>query len=153
MVTNGDARYILSEIKAIPYYEEKIDRLRKRIAEIQTQIDECTSPVSPNGGEDVLINGKIVRVKIPGNHSFDSGKAISNLITKQEPLETSLRDFEKRWKMASWYKKVLIEHDETSFSSDFFAGKKSYRVLQDEYGVSNAYDRMIRIVRGTFKSI
>lgn len=146
MTTYGDARYILREIQAIPYYEERIARTRKRLSEIQRQIDEATSPVS-TCGEDVVIDGKVVRVKIPGTGSYDSGKAITNLITRQRPLEVSLREFEKRWRTAIAYRKKVLSASSDGFAADFLSGSKSYKQLESEYAVGNAYDRMLRIIR------
>lgn len=147
MTTYSDARYILREIQAIPYYEERIARTRKRLDDLQRQIDEATSPAS-SAGEDVLINGKMVRVKIPGSGSYDSGKAITDLISRQAPLEAIIRDFEKRWKTARYYKRKVLSASSDGFAADFLSGKKSYRQLEREYCVGNAYDRMLRIIRG-----
>lgn len=149
MITIGDARYVLSEIKAIPYYDERIARIQAEIDTIQQQIENCSSPVSPNGGDDFVIGGRAVRIKITGNHSFNRETLITELITAQAPLEAELREFVKRRKTAQQYKESLLNGRESGFSTDFLEGTKSYSQLQKEYHCSNAYDRMLRVIRAT----
>ncbi len=153
MITSSDARYIISEIRNIPYYEERIERLQGQIKEIQMQIEMVTQPVSPNGGKDVVINGVSVRVKIPSNHSLDSASVINDLISKQMPLEASEREFIKRLNVAKSFRKRVLQQAETGFVVDFIDNRLPYRELATKYNISNPYDRMIRIIKNTIRKV
>lgn len=147
----SDARYVLSEIRTIPYYEQKMAEIRTRLQEIDDMIASATAPVSPNGGEDITVKGKIIRIKVHGNGQ-DKGAIISDLITAQAPLEAQLQDFAKRCSSAQKWKAQLLRTDNAEFVQDFVSGKP-YREIQDKYFCSNAYDKMIRIIMQSLRAI
>ena len=89
MVSTHDARYILGEIRNIQYYETRIAELNLKLAEISEQIQDASAPRSPNGGHDVMVNGRTVRIRIHGGE-YDSGSAVTALITRQKPIEADL---------------------------------------------------------------
>jgi len=152
MVTSADCKYILSEIRNIPYYEYRIGLLNAELHEIDMQIAGVTEPVSPNGGKDVVINGKKIRIKVVGSHDSDSGSRISELITKQQPIEQELREFKRRAEKANSYRLQIIEHDDSQFVIEFLAGVP-YRELQKKHFVTNAYERMLRIISHAIKKL
>lgn len=152
MVTSADCKYILSEIRNIPYYEYRIALLTAELHELDLQISGVTEPVSPNGGRDVIINGKKIRIKVVGSHDADSGSRISDLITKQQPIEQELRDFRSRAAKAIGYRNQIIEHDSSDFVTEFLAGVP-YKELQKKHFVSNAYERMLKIISHAVRKI
>ena len=152
MVNSHDARYILGEIRNIQYYEKRMAELKQQLREISTLIQEASVPRSPNGGKDVVVNGKTVRIKIPGK-GYNSGSAVTSLITRQRPIEAEYGDFRKRWVNACRYRDELLYSDDTGFVEAFLSGTKTYRQLQDEFYVSNAYDRIIRLISQNVKKI
>ena len=153
MISGADAKYILGEIRNIPYYERRIAEAQARLHEIDLMITETTAPVSPNGGSDVVIHGKAVRVKVHGSGTYDSGRAISELITAQGPIEAELALFSKRCAIAKRYRQQVLDGAETGLVADFMEGRKTYRQMQDEYYVSNVYDKVIRIIIQTVKAV
>ncbi len=146
MVNTADAKYILGEIRNIPYYERRMAELRAKLVKIDLLIQTATDPGSPNGGRDVVIKGKSVRVKVPGSGGYDSGAAISALITKQAPIEAEYALFHRRCMCARNYREQVLKGDETGFVGAFLDGSKTYRDLQKEFYISNPYDKMLRII-------
>ena len=153
MVRTADAKYILGEIRNIHYYQERIARAQARLREIDLLIKTATDPASPNGGDDVWVNGKKVRVKIHGSGQYDSGRAISEYITAQAPLQAEARLFRQRYATAQAYREQVLQSEERAFVEAFLDGRKTYRELQDEFFVTNPYDKMIRIIANTVKKV
>lgn len=152
MINIDDAKYVLQQLRNIPYYDRKISSLKIEIDRIETLIAEATSPASPNGGEDVMVKGKMIRVKVPSSHTYDSGKAITDLITRQMPLESMLRDFEKLNRAAKRYRSQLLKSEDAEFVKDSISGMK-YRDLEKKYHITNAYDKLIRIIQNRVRSL
>ena len=151
MITTADARYIISEIRNIPHYSDRIKKMQEQVERLQVMIDTATSPVSPNGGSDVLIKGVWVRVKVPSSHSVDSASRINAYISAQQEYEAKIRDLRKRLAIAVAMKKKVLEQDEQdrAFVNDFFAQKLTYRELQIAHNISNPYDKIIRIIKNS----
>ena len=150
MVNSEDAKYILSEIRSMPYYESKIALIMYRLAEIDIAIERLNEPASPNGGTDVMVKGKEVRIKVAG-HGTGKEAILAGYITSQKPLEQELIEWKNRYARAGMYKTLLLQSKDGNFARDFLEGKKRYRDLEKEYFVSNAYDKMIRIITQTIE--
>ena len=153
MINTDDARYVISEIRLIPYYEQKIAMLMFKLKELDIAIERMTEPVSPNGGKDIVVKGKIIRVKIIGTGGSTKDSILAGYITAQEPLEESLKEFRRRYEKASSYKRQLLQGNNADFARDFLSGKKTYKDIEAEYFVSNAYDRMIRIIMQNIENV
>lgn len=152
MVNIEDAKYILSEIRAMPYYESKIALIMYRLAELDIAIERLNEPASPNGGTDVKIKGKEIRVKITG-HGIGKEAILAGYITAQKPLEQELIGWKNRYARAVMYKNLLLQSKDGAFAKDFLDGKKRYREIEKEYFVSNAYDKMIRIIMQNIENV
>ena len=153
MINTDDARYVLSEIRAMPYYQQKIAMLMFRLKELDIAIEQMTEPVSPNGGTDIVIKGKTIRVKIGSGGSSTKEAVIAGYITAQIPLEESLCDFKRRYEKAAAYKRQLLESADRDFAKDFLSGKLTYRDMERKYFISNAYDKIIRLIIQTIEYI
>ena len=151
MVSVGDAKFILSEIRQINYYETKIGELMGRLSDMDMMIADVTSPVSPQGGQDVKVKGKTVRVKVHGA-GMNSSQRIVELATAKKPIEDMLTDFRKRHIRALDYRRQLMHSKHAEYINDFFSGM-SYKDIQRKYYVSNAYDKTLRIIVSTIKTI
>lgn len=151
MITSKDARFIISEIRNMPYYVERTSTITKQIEEIRERIAEASSPVSPNGGVDIGEYPDTVRIKILG-HGDGTDQRITALVTEEAVLNTERSRYLQRWKDANGWKQRLEHTQDGAFCRDFFVGK-SYGRLEREYAVSNAYDRMIRIIRNTIPNM
>ena len=99
-----------------------------------------------------MVNGRTVRIRIHGGE-YDSGSAVTALITRQKPREAEYRDFRRRCDRAREYKAQVVKRDDTGFAEAFLSGQKTYRQLQDEYYVSNPYDKMLRIIASTVSAV
>ena len=152
MISTEDAKYILSEIRSIPYYERQIAYLNYQLSEYDMMIADATNPVSPNSGKDVVVNGKTIRMKFHSTSNTSVSERIADYITAQKPLEKSLQEFRSRHDHAVEYRQRLKRTNYKEFVEDFFNGK-SYRELQDKYYISNAYDKMIRIIVQTIPKV
>ena len=151
-VKAADAKYILGEIRNIQYYQMRIAVLTSELFDLDKRIETATDPVSPNGGNDVTVNGKSVRVKIHGSGAYDSGSAIAGIITAQKPIEDQLRDFKRRYETAVKYRSMLMKCEESGFIQEFISGTP-YRELQKKYFTSNPYDKMIRLIIQYVKNV
>lgn len=153
MIEYSDAQYVISEIRNIHYYEKKIDEIQKQIDELEERIETTTEPRSPNSGIDIVQNGIVMRYKVPTNHSGSAESTINGLISKQMKLEADQRIWLYLKDKASGYMQLLMATKQTGFVQDFFNGRLSYKQLEQKYYCSNAYLRMIRLVKLSVKSV
>lgn len=149
MLSRKDAQYVISEIRFRGYYESRAKELSRAIDDIEAQISRISNPVSPNG-----------RVKIgyrpPGNDGrmFQAMEAgINSLITRQMEIEQEMSVFVKRKEKAEKYLSQLLESSEEKLVKDFFCSAKTHRQIEREHHISNAYDRMIRLIQNSVTSL
>lgn len=142
MIGRRDAQFVISEIRFREYYKSRVESLNNQIDELEGKIAELTMPSSPNG-----------RISYGSRQIGDDGSAFSRtesqilgIITKQSELGQEARTFEYRYLKAERYLGQLADDLDALFVKDFFAGMK-YKDLEEKYHISNAYDRMIRIIQ------
>ena len=152
MITVDDAKYVLSEIRQLNYYERKMAWLNYQLVEYDMMIADLTAPASPNGGNDVVVKGKEIRVKIVGSGGTDKGALIADYLTAMEPLEESLKDFERRYRKAVEYKNAIVKSND-EFAIDYLEGQISYKDLEKKYLVKNVPRTMLQKVMQYVKSL
>ena len=145
MIDRRDAQYILSEIRMIGYFKRRIGVMQKMIDDIEIEIAEITEPKSPNGKTDVS-------VKSDGRTSNVESR-INALISRQMNVEKEKSVFDFRlWKATAYFNR-LKNTNESDFVEDFFESGKTHRQLEEKYHLSNAYDRMVRIIRNAIMKV
>lgn len=134
-----DATYTIKEIAWIGYYKRKAERLREQIAEVQRQIDNATSPSSPQGHESI---GAGRSMTFSGKESYLNLK-----ITQKGQLEKEFRKFSGRYTdaMVSYYM-LLDQTEERQFVEDYFGNVYSKADLEAKYHIQKAYRKIQAIV-------
>ena len=144
MLTYQEARYIVTEISRRGFYRDTLYKLQREIRELDQKKIDLSSPNSPQGHE--TIGGQ------RGNEVTDFSRHLVIIVTRQEEVIRQRDFFMSLLVRATDYYEILMDGSEPTYTRDYFeAGDK--RVLEAKYNVSNAYDRMIRIVRNDVQSL
>ena len=134
-----DARYTISEIAWMEYYGKKADELKKKIDEIQSQIDTATDPKSPQGYENI---GAGRNMSFAGKESYLNIK-----ITQKDKLQKELNKVYERYIDAQiCYFLILDQTEEKDFTRDYFGRKMTKQQLEEKYHITKAYRKMVQIV-------
>ena len=121
------------------YYGKKAEELKKRIDEIQMQIDTATDPKSPQGYENI---GAGRNMTFAGKESYLNIK-----ITEKDKLLKEYSKVRERFIDAQInYFLILDQTAEKDFTRDYFGGKMSKQQLEEKYHVAKAYRKMVQIV-------
>ena len=143
MLTHGEARYIITEIIRIPFYREQIEKAGRIWKAYEEKKRQISDPNCPQGHE--VIGQR-------GNEVTDPAKIIAHIVTAQEIYREKIMLYRTLQENAQWYLDVLTDGENAQFVKDYF-GTQDKKSLQKKYNISNAYDRMIRVVKGDIKHI
>lgn len=138
MLTYQEARYIVTEISRRGFYRDTLYKLQREIRELDQKKIDLSSPNSPQGHEN--IGGQ------RGNEVTDFSRHLVIIVTRQEEVIRQRDFFMSLLVRATDYYEILMDGSEPTYTRDYFEASDK-RVLEAKYSVSNAYDRMIRIVR------
>lgn len=138
MLTYQEARYIVTEISRRGFYRDTLYKLQREIRELDQKKIDLSSPNSPQGHEN--IGGQ------RGNEVTDFSRHLVIIVTRQEEVIRQRDFFMSLLVRATDYYEILMDGSEPTYTRDYFEASDK-RVLEAKYNVSNAYDRMIRIVR------
>ena len=138
MLTYQEARYIVTEISRRGFYRDTLYKLQKEIRELEQKKIDLSAPNSPQGHEN--IGGQ------RGNEVTDFSKKLVIIVTRQEEVMRQRDFFMSLLVRATDYYEILMDGEEPTYTRDYFEASDK-RHLEAKYSVSNAYDRMIRIVR------
>lgn len=134
-----DARYIINEITWMEYYGRKADELKKRIEEVQSQIDNATSPKSPQGHENI---GAGRSMTFAGKESYLNLK-----ITQKDKYAKDQQKFSERFIDAQIsYYLIIDQTDEKDFVRDYFSKKYTKQELEEMYHIAKAYKKLVQVV-------
>ena len=134
-----DAKYVIQEINNLPYYQHKINELKEKIDEVQSQIDNATAPHSPQGIENT---GAAKAVSFSGKESYLNLK-----ITEKDRLTKMSAKFSERYVDAQLnYYMILDNTEEKDYVKDYFSGKFSKQELEMKYSVTKAYRKILNVV-------
>lgn len=144
MISYSEARYIVTEISRIGFYQETVAKYRSKIEDLDREKDALTMPSSPNGKESIG--------DAKGNEVWDYTKALLEIVSKQDELRDEMLDYWRLLKRAERYLERLNESLESDYVKDYFKTHDK-RQLQRKYHVGNAYDKIIRITRSVVTKI
>lgn len=152
MISTADAKYIISEIRNIPYYDEKVKECTDRLEELEQELLSSSGPFSPNGGTDVRIGSKVVRIRIPG-HGESSAEKITRIGMMKDDVEIKLREFKRlRQRARMYYNTLLADEQWHEFVAAFF-GNEQYDSLSINYAIGNPYRQMVSIIRNNIRRV
>lgn len=137
MLTYQESKYIISEIARRPFYKLQMIKLEQRLAVLQEKKRQLSDPNCPQGHESIGQRG---------NEVTDFSKQLVGIVTRQEELKRERDFFTMLLVRATDYYEILMEGEQPMYVRDYFQTDDK-RTLQDKYCISNAYDRMVRIVR------
>lgn len=143
MLTHGEARYVLTEIVRIPFYAEQIEKARRVYRAYEEKKRQVSDPNCPQGHE--VIGQR-------GNEVTDPSRIIAHIVTAQEIYREKILLYKTLQENAQWYLDVLMGGENAQFVKDYFEAQDK-KSIQKKYNISNAYDRMIRVVKGEIKHI
>lgn len=143
MISHSEARYVVTEIIRLPFYAEQIEKARKVYKAYEEKKRQIADPSCPQGHE--VIGQK-------GNEVSDPAKILTQIVTAQEIYREKILLYRTLQDNARWYWEVLMEGDNAQFVKDYF-GTQDKKTLLKKYNISNAYDRIIRVVKGEIKQI
>lgn len=138
MLTYQEARYIVTEISRRSFYRDTLYKLQREIRELDQKKIDLSSPNSPQGHEN--IGGQ------RGNEVTDFSRHLVIIVTRQEEVIRQRDFFMSLLVRATDYYEILMDGSEPTYTRDYFEASDK-RLLEAKYSVSNAYDRMIRIIR------
>ena len=144
MLTYQEARYVVTEIARRPFYKEQLQRISSKMALLEERKLQLSMPNCPQGHEYIGA--------ARGNEVTDFSKALTEIVTRQQSHKAEQDFFEDLLIRATKYYDMLLEGEESQYVRDYFETVDK-RELQLKYNISNAYDRMIRIVRSTIKRV
>lgn len=134
-----DARYNISEITWMDYYGRKADDLKRRIDDIQMQIDTATDPKSPQGYENI---GAVKSMSFAGKETYLNLK-----ITEKDKLVKEYNKVSERFIDAQiCYFLILDQTTEKDFVRDYFGKKLTKQQIEEKYHVTKAYRKLVQIV-------
>lgn len=128
----------MTEISRRSFYRDTLYKLQKEIRELDQKKIDLSSPNSPQGHEN--IGGQ------RGNEVTDFSRHLVIIVTRQEEVIRQRDFFMSLLVRATDYYEILMDGSEPTYTRDYFEASDK-RVLEAKYSVSNAYDRMIRIIR------
>ena len=152
MLTTADCKYIVSEVRNIPYYDAKVRWCDERLKELEDDLTRSTGPFSPNGGTDVLVGNKVVRVRT-GGHGESAEQKILRISEQKDSVEQLRSDFRKRRAKAGWYYKQMLRDSEWhGFVTEFF-NNRQYDSLSIKFNIGNPYRQIINIARNNVRGL
>lgn len=152
MLTTADCKFVISEIRNIPYYDKKIERCDERLEELEDELTSSSGPFSPNGGTDVLIGSTVVRVRI-GGHGESSAEKITRISEMKDKVEKERTDFiTRRRKAGRYYQELMADTEWGEFVQAFF-NNEQYGSLSIKYSIGNPYRQMIQIIKSNVRKV
>lgn len=148
MLDSADCKYIIGEIRNIPYYADKISQCRKKIEELDRELESSSLP--SNAWVDVVVTKKngeqeVVREKVRG-HGKTTEERIIDIVVKKDPYEQERKRFLERWADAdAYYHKLTSDPEWRDFVEAFFKNE-SYDSLSINYAVGNPYRQICVII-------
>lgn len=142
MLSRRESKFILQQIMNIQDYENWIKKYSDDIRELEDMKAHLTEPKSPNG--------KFSIGEAKGNGVRDWTQELHNYNQKIERLENDKRYFEMLLGRAKYYKEKMLESQYADYMRDYLTATDR-RSLEKKYFVSNAYDRMVRIIRNVIR--
>ena len=144
MINNRKASYILQELKNISLYQEIFKEHQNEYEMIQKEKETFASPKSPQGHENIGAGNQ---------HNAEDGKErLLNLLEKQDDIEYKMDLIKQRVGIALQYKLALMDCEDYQFVKDYLDGMK-IRDIEKKHNVSNAYDKMIRLIRNNIDNL
>ena len=134
-----DARYVIKELEFMSYYSRKAGKAKEQLNRIQQQIDDVSSPKSPQGHENIGAGRSL---------TFDGNEAYLNLkFTQQKDTEKEYKKWNDRFVDAQiQYYTILDQTDEKDFVRDYFSKKYSMTQIEEMYNTTRASRKIIQIV-------
>ena len=137
MLTYQEARYIVTEITRRQFYRDQLYKLNREIRDLDEKKVDLSSPNCPQGHETIGQRG---------NEVTDFSKRLVAIVTRQEEVIRQRDFFLSLLVRATDYYEILMDGEEPMYVRDYFEAHDK-RLLEAKYSVSNAYDRMVRIIR------
>lgn len=138
-MNKDDARFIIGEIRNMEYYARNADSLKKRIDEIQLQIETATDPKSPQGYENIGAGRSLL---FAGKEAYIAAK-----ITEKDELTIYYKKLAERFIDAQrYYFEILDNTEEKEFVQDYFNNQLSRQQLEEKYHINKARRKMIQII-------
>ena len=137
-MTKEEAKYILHELKSINYYTHKLFELERLLKDLAQQIVDIQTPSSPNSGNGVKVE----------NHK-DKTSIVNSLLSDEQAYNAEYNFYLscKQHAEAYWIKLMTAcDSKDKSFCQDYIDGMP-YDKINAKYNTSNAYDRIIRLIR------
>ena len=144
MISYSQARYIVTEISRIPFYQQMIAEYQAELTELKQKKESLSEPKSPNGKTSIG-EGR-------GNEVTDFSNRLLDLIVRQDELEQEQYNFVKAEKRAEAYLEILLKSHDAEYAEAYFHTRDK-RELHERFAISNAYDRMIRVVRNNIRRL
>lgn len=141
MISRQDAKYVIREIRNRKYYIEKLKEYDRKIEEIDMLMIDVTAPHSP-----VISN----EPKGTGGKSHTARWA--SLIDRKDQILEDRREWMIKQQRAERYYMIIADGRDKDFVRDYYSGM-TMEALQTKYNYSNAYDRMLRIVRSKIEHL
>ena len=138
MLSYSEARYVITEISRIPFYRQCIAKYQTQIDDLEKEKINLSMPTSPNGHESIG--------EAKGNAVGDYTRQLIEIIAKQDEVKREQFHFIGMLKKAEAYLDELMHSPNADYVRDYLITKDK-RSLQKKYDISNAYDRMVRIIR------
>ncbi len=137
-MTKEEAKYILHELKSINYYTHKLFELECLLKDLAQQIVDVQTPSSPSGGNGVKVE----------NHK-DKTSIVNSLLSDEQTYNAEYNFLLSCKQHAEAYRIKLMtacDPKDKLFCQDYIDGMP-YGKINAKYNTSNAYDRIIRLIR------
>ena len=137
-MTKEEAKYILHELKSINYYTHKLFELECLLKDLAQQIVDIQTPSSPNSGNGVKVE----------SHK-DKTSIVNSLLSDEQAYNAEYNFYLSCKQHAEAYRIKLMTicgPIDKSFCQDYIDGMP-YDKINTKYNTSNAYDRIIRLIR------
>ena len=138
MLSYSEARYVITEISRIDFYRQCIAKYQTQIDDLEKEKLDLTVPTSPNGHESIG--------EAKGNAVSDYTRQLIDIIARQDEIKKEQFHFIGMLKKAEAYLDELMRSPNADYVEDYLKTRDK-RSLQEKYDISNAYDRMVRIIR------